>query len=76
MVLCRRFVAVFECRYLTADDRATDGSINESETYAQLVNNPNSRLRVLMATQLSVTSEETLKHTSEPEVTEEQKQSP
>ena len=42
-----------------------DGGITESGTYAQLVNNPNSRFRALMAAQLNATSEETLKQTSE-----------
>jgi len=51
-----------------------DGGITESGTYAQLVNNPNSRFRALMAAQLNATSEETLRQTPESEATREQKQ--
>ncbi|KAF9788467.1 P-loop containing nucleoside triphosphate hydrolase protein [Thelephora terrestris] len=52
-----------------------DGGITESGTYAQLVKNPNSRFRTLMAAQLNATSEETLKQTPELKPSREQSQS-
>ena len=57
-------------------DRNIDGHITESGTYVQLVHNPDSRFRALMAAQLNATSEETFKQTPEPERTKEQEQLP
>jgi len=71
----RRFATTATNQKIVAD-RVIDGHITESGTYAQLVNNPDSRFRVLMAAQLDATSGETLKQTPEPEATAEQNQSP
>lgn len=70
-----RFATTIPSQQFVAD-RVTDGHITESGTYAQLVNNPDSRFRALMAAQLNATSGKTLRQTPEAEATGEQTQSP